>query len=196
MYIDDLKLVQRVLDGEASAFEEFYEVYFPRIYRFCKLRVESTECCKDIVQQTLIDGMRALESYRGEASLHTWLCQICRNQIATWYKKSGAKHKLTDSFDSNPELVAAIESIPNDISGRQFDESFALHDIVVSSLDSLPVKYGRVLQLKYIEGQSVAEIAHVLETTEISVQSLLARARAAFKVVFNDLHQQHLAGYG
>ena len=48
-------------------------------------------------------------------------------------------------------------------------------------LDHLPGDYGRVLELKYMEGYSVDEIAAQLSTTPIAIQSMLARARGAFR---------------
>ncbi len=194
MHKEDLKLVKRLLNGDQRAFNQFYETYFPRIFRFCKLRVDGDEHCKDVVQQSLTAALRAIEGYRGEASLHTWLCQISRNEISKWYKKVGVKQEVTLSMDTNPELLAAIESVTGDIGGAQFDEIFDIRELVVTSLDQLPPNYTQVLDLKYIQGLSVEDMAHQLGTTAIAVQSLLARARKAFKLVFSDLHKQAMAG--
>ena len=80
---DDRELVQKMLAGEERAFVTFFETYFPRVYRFALPRLNRNEdTAKDVVQATLIKAMRKLGDYRGEAALFTWLCQICRREIA------------------------------------------------------------------------------------------------------------------
>ena len=192
LHKSDLDLVKRLLKGDEPTFGVFFNTYFPRIYRFCKLRVKDEESAKDVVQQVMINAMRGLGNYRGEASLFTWLCQIARNEISLWYKKSGKKQELTESLDNNPSLRSAVESLASGIEG----EARSLHDDVLKelvqiSLDCLPTAYGTALELKYIEGLSVSEIASHFSLTEIAVQSLLARARKAFKEVFSDLQHEY-----
>ena len=189
MHGDDIALVKALLKGDNASFNLFYNTYFPRIYRFCRLRLDDEDACKDIVQQTLTNAMRALNTYRGEASLLTWLCQIGRNEIAAWCKKN--RRHQQESFDHNPGLLAAIESMPSSLEGQAISQpDDELRALVQTSLDSLPSSYGKVLELKYIEGLSVNEIAEALQTGEVAIQSLLARARTAFKQVFVDLQKE------
>lgn len=76
-------LVSAMLAGDQRAFAAFFDSYFPRIYRFALPRLcHHEDACKEVVQATLIKAMRELSSWRGEASLFTWICQICRNEIA------------------------------------------------------------------------------------------------------------------
>lgn len=187
MHTEDLKLVKTLLTGDQTRFLAFYNAYFPRVYRFCRTRLSDAEACNDVVQQTMINAMKALANYRGEASLLTWLCQIARNEIIAWYRRHQHQGALTDSFDERPELLAALESLGDDTSQDAIDA------LVHSSLDQLPSAYGKVLELKYIEGLSVNEIATCMDIGEIAVQSLLARARKAFRDVFCDLQKTFAA---
>lgn len=189
---EDYRLVQRLLGGDEQEFTRFYNVYFPRVYRFCKARVESEDTCNDIVQQSMINSMNGLANYRGEASLYTWLCQIARNEMYGWFKKHGRKEQLNSSIDENASLIAAIESIPSGIEGEKLNvHDDGVAELVQLSLDSLPSAYGKVLELKYVEGLSVSEIAEAMESGEVAIQSLLARARKAFKSVFDDLQKDN-----
>ncbi len=192
---DDLALTRELLSGDQAAFGEFYDSYFGRVYRFCNKRVSDSEACKDIVQQTFINAMRYLDTYRGEASLHTWICQICRNEISTWYKKTGAKNELLLSFDQNPNVLAALESVQFSLQGTDsLAESVEIRDLVQTVLDSLPEHYAKLLEWKYIEGLSVQEISGLLNKGDTSTQSLLERARKNFRTVFNDLEQELKSG--
>ena len=99
---EDNRLVKRVLAKEAAAFNEFFDTYFPRLYRFCLARLGDNGAVEDIVQETLIKGIRNLHTYRGEALLFTWLCRICRNEISNWYTKHGRRQAPEVSLDDDP----------------------------------------------------------------------------------------------
>jgi RNA polymerase sigma-70 factor (ECF subfamily) len=72
------ELVRRMLGGDEVAFDEFFADYFPRLFRFAVLRLRDPDAAEDLVQNSLIAGVRNLGSWRGEATLFTWLCTICR----------------------------------------------------------------------------------------------------------------------
>ncbi len=190
MHQADIKLVQQLLGGDEAAFTLFYNTYFARMYRFCRSRVNSDDYCGDIVQQSMTNAMRYLHSYRGEASLLTWLFQITRNEIATWFKQYGKNDQYTQALDGNAELMSALDSIPAGLEGGAEGADDEVKFWVQTALDALPSSYGTVLELKYIEGLSVQDIALRMETGETAVQSLLARARKAFKEAFVDVQRE------
>ncbi len=186
---DDIKLVERVLRKERAAFNEFFETYFSRLYRFCHSRVSQERVCEDIVQETLCKAVKSLTQYRGEATLFTWLCQICRNEIHSWYRKQDNKIPVATDFDDDDTIRASLESLAA-MSFDDEDERHALEKTVQLVLDYLPNNYGRVLELKYLEDLSVHDIATKMGTSSIAVQSLLARARTAFRKGFDELHTE------
>jgi RNA polymerase sigma-70 factor (ECF subfamily) len=55
-------------------------------------------------------------------------------------------------------------------------------------LDKLPVRYGDALEWKYVEGLSVDEIAQRMNLQHGAAQSLLQRARLAFREMFEELY--------
>lgn len=184
----DKALVERVLSKDRAAFEEFFNAYFGRLVRFCTARMGDVPGVEDVVQETMIKAVKNLHSYRGEALLFTWLCQICRNEMSDWHARHGKRERLNVSIDDDPAVLASLESLglvlQDDLANR-----IALADIVGMALDYLPDTYGRALELKYVEGLSVKEIAVELGLGRLATQSLLARARKAFRTSFQDLQQ-------
>ena len=176
---DDYRLVQQVLKKDRQAFERFFEIYFARLFRFCRARVSQADAIEDIVQETLFKAIRNLSGYRGEASLFTWLCQICRHEISNWYQRSGRKSEALVSLDSETGLASALESLQVDFNDEV--NRLSTEKLVQLTLDYLPDRYGKALEMKYLEGLSVREIADRLGTGSIATQSLLARARRAFR---------------
>lgn len=188
LHPEDAALVKRMLAQDRRAFEAFFDAYFPRLYRFAMSRLSDAALSEDIVQETLTKGLNALAQYRGEASLHTWLCQICRNEISGWMRKDGVKQARVVSFDDHPGIKAVLESAS--AVSADYGEDLDTERLVHLTLDYLPDKYGRALEWKYIEGLSVQEIADRFGVTVVIVQSLLARARSAFRDCYINMQQE------
>ncbi len=190
VYLDDRKLAKQLLAGDARAFDQFFDDNFARLYRFAIARVShDPEAARDIVQTTLTRAVRKLHTYRAESALFTWLCAICRNEIADWVKKQSRYREHIMLVEDFPEVRAAVDSLqmpPEDSPERQYQRHEKLRLIQVA-LDRLPPKYGNVLEWKYVEGHSVKEISARLEISTEATQSLLARAKRAFADVYSTL---------
>jgi RNA polymerase sigma-70 factor, ECF subfamily len=180
----DRVLVRRMLGGDEAAFDEFFADYFPRLFRFAVLRLRDPDAAEDIVQTSLIAGMRHLSSWRGEATLFTWLCTICRREIAAWEKRT-SRRVIVSLAEDDPGVRAALESIG--AAAEAPDAGLARADtgrIVQLVLDHLPPRYSRALEWKYLEDLSVDDIAGRLQCTPKAAESLLTRARNAFRDAF------------
>jgi RNA polymerase sigma-70 factor (ECF subfamily) len=181
---DDRQLVNAMLAGEERAFRQFFEIYFPRVYRFALPRLRRNEdTAKDVVQTTLIKAMRKLGDWRGDASLFTWLCQICRREIADHGRSQQRHSSRVVLIEDSEEVRAALENIeaPATYDPLRRADSAELKRLVHAVLDRLPNRYGEALELKYVEGHSVDEIGEKLGIGRTAAQSLLARARVAFR---------------
>jgi RNA polymerase sigma-70 factor (ECF subfamily) len=181
--MSDVALARRVLAGDEAAFEEFFDCYFPRLYRFALPRVAGNEdATEEIVQRVLVRAIDRLHTYRGEAALLTWLCTLCRREIGAWYQREGRRREVS-LLDDRPEIRLALETLaagddgdPDVILRRQ-----ELSGLVQQTLDHLPGRYGDALEWRYILELSVDEIADRLGVGYKAAESLLTRARAAFR---------------
>jgi RNA polymerase sigma-70 factor, ECF subfamily len=189
-FADDLRLTRQMLAGERAAFDGFFAANFPRLFRFVLMRVgQRTELAEDLVQETLCKALRSLAGYRGEASLFTWLCQIARNVIADHWRANPQVRAPKSLTEDDPAIAAALASLASESAANPEAQraSQELARLVQVALDALPGHYADALEWKYIEGQSVADIAGRLQQTPVQVQSLLARARQAFRDAFQAL---------
>jgi len=181
---DDRELVRLMLAGDERAFSEFFATYFPRIYRFALPRLSRNEdMAKDVVQNTLIKAIRNLASFRGESAMFTWLCQICRREIADQVRSQRRHAGKVVLIEDSEEVRLALESIEAPAADdplRRCDGA-ELKRLVHAVLDRLPGRYGEALEWKYVEGRSVEEIGDLLGIGHTAAQSLLARARVAFR---------------
>lgn len=185
---EDKALARRVAGGSEAAFEEFFREYFPRLYRFVLTRVKGDEvAAEEIVQRTMCLVMRKMPGYRGEALLFTWLCQICRNEIASVFRERGVDPQHELSLEDNPAVQAALASLSVDFGPERSQGADEIARFVRATLEYLPARYACALEMKYIRGCSVEEIGEALNISSKAAESVLSRARAAFREGFRSL---------
>jgi len=179
-------LAAKVAAGDQGAFDAFFKEYFPRLFRFTLTRVDNNEeIAEEVVQRTMCIVVRKMGSYRGEALLFTWLCQICRNETNAVFRQRKMEMREDIPIEDHPAVQAALESVAAD-DGRP--ESALRREEIANfvrvTLEHLPSKYARALELKYVQGYSVKEIAASLNIGEKAAESILSRSRVAFKERF------------
>ena len=173
-----------MLRGEERAFDEFFAGHFPRLYRFAVSRLNhDADAAEEVVQATLCRAIRKLDTYRGEASLLTWLCTFCRHEISAYWERANRHPQGLDLAEENPEVLAALESLwahggADPEAELKRKEIAGLVHVV---LDRLPARYGDALEWKYIDGLPVQEIADRLGLGPKAAESVLTRARHAFR---------------
>jgi RNA polymerase sigma-70 factor, ECF subfamily len=177
--------------GDQGAFNEFFQSNVPRLLafatRYSKMDSASAE---DVVQNALIKAMRNLSSYRGEASLFTWLTQICLYEMVDNTRKAARRplHMSLHDLDDLWHLWSELHVPPNKEPAAEVETELR-RTAILQTLQSLPRRYAQVLEAKYGDGLSVEEIATMLGVTPVAVQSLLARAREAFRTSWSGADQ-------
>lgn len=169
--------------GEARAFDEFFRAYAPRLSAFISRRCSLDDASvEDIVQNTLIKATRNLSRYRGEAALFTWLTQIGRHELADALRKTARRplHVSLEDSEQAVRLASQLRLSPQQEPAAQAQAELAAA-AVIEALNSLPERYSLALEAKYGDGLAVEEIAALLGVTTTAAQSLLARAREAFR---------------
>jgi RNA polymerase sigma-70 factor (ECF subfamily) len=180
----DRALARRILRGDEAAFRDLFDRFFPRLYRFALARLPADpDGARDIVQQTFCLAIERLDTYRGEAALYTWFCQICRNVIADHYRRNPGRSARVVLLEDQPNARAILESLAAPAADEPETGAVRaqVHRIVAATLDALPGHYGEALEWKYIDGLSVREIAERLSVGEKAAESLLTRARESFR---------------
>ena len=183
----DLDLVRQMIRGDDAAFERFFDATYPALYRFALPRLDfDRDAAADVAQVTICKAIRKLHTYRGEAALLTWLYTFCRHELYAHATRHHTRVEVT-LVDDDPEVRAALESLRR--SGA--DDLDAALDrtkigvLVQRVLDHLPSHYADALEWKYIDEVSVQEIGRRLGISMKAAESLLTRARRAFRDAFH-----------
>lgn len=188
----DRALVERLLAGEEAAFERLFEDNHDGLYRFALTRLRGDEeLAQEMAQAAFVKAIEKLETYRGEAALFSWLCTFCRFEISAHFRRTKWLAPGLDSEGAEAAGQTVLDAMALAAPGPE-DE---LHRqdvvrLVHQTLDELPPTYGRALEWKYVGGLSVQEIAARLELSPKAAESLLTRARAAFRKGFATLSEE------
>lgn len=165
----DLGLWRRAVAGETESVRVLLDDQMPTVYGFVLARVGGNQdVAADIVQETLAEAVRSAATYRGEAALVTWLCRIARRRIARHWERERRQEAATAGL----RLVMPETDVL---------EVASLRAEVMQALSAISAVHRQVLVLKYLDDLTVDQIAAELGRSRVQVQSLLQRARVAFR---------------
>lgn len=178
----DMALVRRALAREAGAFRAIIKTHNQRLYRIARGVVRNDAEAEDIVQEAYMRAFASLDSFRGDASLATWLSRIVINEALGRLRK----RKRVVAVRDNPEAeIIRFPLNPNDDPERTMAQRQIL-GLVERATDSLPDVYRTVFVARVIEGLSIEETAEVLGIRPETVKTRLHRARALVRKALDD----------
>ena len=167
----DRRIVAQVLAGEPMALEQLMRANNRRLFRTARSILRNDADAEDAVQDGYISAYRALDQFRGQSSLSTWLTRIVVNKALA--RLRGPDGSSAESTHEGEERPAPVADTPEAMAIRK-----ELRRLIESSIDRLPEGCRAVFMLRAIEGLSVAETALCLDQSEAAVKTALSRARA------------------
>jgi len=179
--LDEQELINRMRRGEQRAFDIFFDAFAARLGAFAARRSAlDAAALEDVVQMTMINAMRSLGTFRGGSTLFTWLCQICRNQLADARRKA-ARQPQTQSIEQEDKTLAKVVQLTDFRDPLDECAADSERGAVRRAINRLPSHYARILELRFGDELTVPEIARVLQVSESAAESQLVRARQAFR---------------
>jgi RNA polymerase sigma-70 factor (ECF subfamily) len=160
--------------GDQAAFAALFERWSRPLLRYLERLVREAATAEDLVQEAFVRVHRARNQYRPEARFSTWLYRIATH--LAWNELRRPRRRAShESVDGDEAVPLAAESAPIDelVHARRVSAE------VEAALAALPERQRAALWLAAVEGQSYAEVALALETSETAVKALVHRARAA-----------------
>lgn len=147
---------------------EMMETYGSDVWHYAFFLTRSREQANDISQEVFLKAYKGIGTYRGHASLKTWLLTITRNTAFSFRRNSFWRRfaPLGDRQGPGQAPSAEKEAIGNQVVSR-------IWEIILA----LPDKHREVLVLDIQQDLSVAEMSALLGVAQGTVKSRLARAR-------------------
>jgi RNA polymerase sigma-70 factor, ECF subfamily len=155
---DDASLVALARGGDDAAIDSLVRRYLGDVYAVTSRVLHDPELAQDAAQDALINAVRALHRFRGEASFRTWLLRIAVNAARTIARKQIRRREVSieeiQETPSNATDVASVVAMNDEASRAQ------------RVLAHLPEKQRMAVTLRITQGLSYHEIGLVLDCTE------------------------------
>ncbi len=175
----DLKLVEKVKNGDKKAFDLLVLKYQQKVANIISRYIHDSSEVFDVSQEAFIKAYRALPKFRGDSAFYTWLYRIAINTAKNHLAAKGRRPPADDV-----EAVTA-EQMDSGARLKEFDtpERLLLQDEIArtirDALNELPDDLRTAISLRELEGLSYEEIAQAMDCPIGTVRSRIFRARDA-----------------
>ena len=164
------ELVSRAQQGDQLAFAEIYEQYSPLVYRFLRRRLDGAdEIVEDLAEDVFVKVYEKLNRYVERGLPFTaWLYRIAHNHLVDYLRSLPrlTAHSLDDVAEV-PEVAASAAY------KRVLDQQS-----LEPALARLTPEQRQAIELRFMQGMSVAETAKTMDRSDEAVKKLQARALA------------------
>ncbi len=184
--MNDQILIEELKQGSAKAFETFVFSYQALVYNTCYSFLNHREDAEDVAQDVFIDAYRSLNTFRGDASLSTWLYRLSMNKSLDFIraKKRQKRGSGLLSFLDNDEMSRLNVKDTKQPHTEMEDEE--KRQILHAAIDKLPERQKKAIILSRFEELTQEQVAEVMGATVSSVESLLVRAKKKLKELLTD----------
>ena len=157
-------------------FAEVFCDYRDPIYNYLLRMTQNQVEAEDLTQETFVRVHRSLPTFRGEASLSTWLYRIATNASLDHFRRRTTRQEKTALPIEKIELLDGDWDSDAPASPEHLAARSEMSACVQAFVQRLPPDQRAVLVLKELQGLKNREIAEVLECSLATVKSRLHRA--------------------
>lgn len=188
---DEARLLERLKRRDEVAFNQLVRLHQGAVYRQLLRILGDPAEAEDLAQEVFVTVFKAIESFRGESRLSTWIHRIAQNHARNRLKFHGRRKRKGDSIldDNTEEAVAAPETgsrLPrpdHEVEARQAESH------IRSALALLEEEQRALIVLRDLEHMSYEDIQQLTGLPSGTVKSRLHRARMALHELFRALSE-------
>lgn len=160
-------------------FRQLMHRYQEKVYWHVRRMVLDHDDANDIVQDTFMKAYKAINRFKGDSKIYTWLYRIASNEAITWLKRK--KRRATHSID-NKDLVIAqhLEADP-------YFDGDQTQKLLYQAIASLPDKQQLVFNMRYFDELPYREISRILNTSEGALKASFHHAVKKIEKFFKDV---------
>ena len=174
-------LIKQAAAGSEQAFSEIVRLYEKAVYNSALYIAKNREDALDISQEVFLKLWRTLPSFRGDASLKTWIAAITRTCAIDYIRERNKKQAFSLSDEEEKEFDIPDDS-PQTNPEKAYEQSQLIQE-VRRAVSALPEPLRETLILREFHNLSYAEIAELLKISEGTVKSRISRGREQLKEI-------------
>lgn len=171
------RLIEGCLKNQRSSQKALYEVMSPKVFAICLRYADSYHNAEDLLQEGFIKVFKYIKNYRGDGSFEGWVKRIFVNTAIEHYRKKARMYPIVN-----------LDNVDYDIKVENISDTLELEDLQ-KLVQKLSPGYKTVFNLYAVEGYSHREIGEMLNISEGTSKSQLARARYLLQKMIKETEQ-------
>ena len=176
---DDVQLIQRVLEGDDTAFSTLVKKYQRSVHALAWRKIGDFHIAEDITQDTFLKAYQKLSTLKEPQSFASWLYVITANQCKAWLRKKQSWAQSLENTSSAQLEKATYSGYIIEENERVTEET--QREVVKKLLAKLQESDRTVITLHYLGGMTYEEISNFLGVSEATIRNRLYRARRRLK---------------
>jgi RNA polymerase sigma-70 factor (ECF subfamily) len=184
----EAQFIARLVARDESAFNELVLTYERRVYGLVFRMLGRRDEAEDLAQEVFVQVFKAIDQFRGESKLSTWIHRIavnlCKNRTKYLSRRHAGEQDDIDAMAERVPMTAARAATVGDVSRPdELVEGMQLEAIVKRSIQKLEPEFREALILADVEDMPYEEIAQIMGVPVGTVKSRIHRARAQLKTL-------------
>jgi RNA polymerase sigma-70 factor, ECF subfamily len=173
----DAALLARVRDGNGAAFWELMGRHDQRLFRIARSILQDEHEAEDMVQETYVRALSAIDDFRGEASVSTWLARIAINESLGRLRRRQPTVSLNEIGEETPTDRLATAMLPEATVARA-----EIRALIEAAIDRLPLPLRTVFVMRAIEQMTIKEASAALDIPPQTIKTRFFRARRLLRL--------------
>ncbi|WP_145123398.1 RNA polymerase sigma factor [Rosistilla oblonga] len=182
---DDSKLIDQALAGDRAAFGQLVRRYQDRLFASMLQVTGSSDDAEDVVQDAFVRAFVKLHTFQRQSQFFTWLYRIAFNSALSHRRRKRSTVSLEHARESGG--IEPVDKVDAPDAAMIRDDRV---QTVRTALDQLTEDHRVILVLREMQDCAYEDIAQILEISIGTVRSRLSRARAALKLVLEEIESK------
>lgn len=175
------QLLEAAIDFNEAALAEIYDRYEARIYTYIYRRTGEQSLAEDLAAQVFMKMLQAIRDRKTwHSSFSGWLYRIAHNLIIDYYRQRDRHHQV--ELDDTLELVSESDDPVRSAEHRQTADKLRF------AMRQLTEEQAEVVNLRFLDGFSISEVATMMNKTEGAIKALQYRAVMTLRTLLE--HEQ------
>lgn len=166
---DARRLLDRLIQRDERALRELHDLFGRRIFLFAVARLRDEDAAETVMIDTLFEVWKHPDRFRGESRLSTWILGIAKYKVLSAFRSADQEH---DDIDDHAETIAD----PNANVAGDFEDK-ERQRVLMECIDGLSGPQKECMQLVFLEGMALAEVATVQKVPEGTVKTRMFHGR-------------------
>ena len=176
---DDTQLIQRVLEGDDTAFSALVRKYQKSVHALAWRKIGDFHIAEDITQDTFLKAYQRLSTLKEPQSFASWLYVITAHHCTAWHRKNRTwTRSLEDTSSAHLDQATYSGYV---IAENERMTTETQREVVKKLLAKLQESDRTVITLYYLGGMTYEEISEFLGVSEAAIRNRLYRARRRLK---------------